>query len=328
MTSRDARRATFFFFILLVLLAAVTFLALNIGATNTTLWSAASPERDAILWTARWPRILLALLVGAALGCAGTTYQTLLRNPLADPYILGVSGGAALGSALGFTLNLPFIGVALCAFLVSFAVMLTIVGLMHGTHGDSVYRLLLTGVVTNAFAFAFILAVQNFIPSDRSHALLALLMGNLTLADLTIVRAIALPVLIGLAVLWWHARSMDAWILGHETAMSLGINVRRLQYTLFAAGSLVVGAAVAASGLIGFVGLFIPHAMRLLCGNQHRRLLPISALAGAIFLLCTDTAARSVLARTNFQSELPVGVITALIGAPCFLWLLRKRDVA
>ncbi|MBI2342774.1 MAG: iron ABC transporter permease [Deltaproteobacteria bacterium] len=310
---------------LLLGMGGVAFCALNIGPSPVTLFQILSATDVAILWQARLPRILLALAVGMALGGAGASYQALLRNPLADPYILGVSGGAALGSAIGIGAGLPFPFIALAAFVASLGTIGLILMIARGDAVHTTYRLLLTGVVCNAFAFACIMAVQAVIPIERSHEILVVLMGNLTLADLQITWWVFGIVIVGLIILMRHARALDAWTLGAETAASLGIDPARLQRTIFLAGSLVVGASVAASGLIGFVGLIVPHAARLIVGHRHHLLLPLSACGGGVFLVVADTVARSALHGGDYTTELPVGVVTALVGAPLFLWLLRKR---
>lgn len=311
--------------ILLGLVAISVGIAINMGPASVTMWSIASPQDAIIMWETRLPRVLLALCVGMALGGSGTAYQALLRNPLADPYILGVSGGAALGAAIGVTLQWPFALTMLCAFAVSFACMVGITAVAQHSTAHYTHSLLLTGVVFNAFAFAIILMIHVLAPIEQSHALLLLLMGNLSFADPYTVYVLAVLVVAGLAMLIRHAHALDAISLGEDTAHSLGIHTKHLQLWVFCAGSLLVGAAVAVSGLIGFVGLFIPHTMRLLFGHQHRLLIPAAALAGGSFLVCADTAARSLLASSTAYTELPVGVITALVGAPCFIYLLRKR---
>lgn len=297
------------------------------GPSGITLFS--SPmERTitaAILWETRLPRILLAGIVGAALGGAGTAYQALLRNPLADPYILGVSGGAALGSALAVAAGLPFAGVVAAAFCMSLGCMLAIYRLAARPGRMYTHALLLTGVVCNAFAFACILMIHALVPMDRAQEILFLLMGNLALADRSMLLPAALAVGIGMSFLLYRAQPLNALALGEETAQSLGVDLRRVQREVFFAGSLMISASVAMSGLIGFVGLFIPHAMRLLFGTDHRLLIPLAALGGAGFLILADTVARALCAGAMYQTELPVGVITALIGAPCFVYVLRKQ---
>lgn len=301
--------------------------ALNLGPSGITLFS--SPMEHtitaAILWETRLPRILLAGIVGAALGGAGTAYQALLRNPLADPYILGVSGGAALGSALAVAAALPFAGVVAAAFCISLGCMLAIYRLAARPGRMYTHALLLTGVVFNAFAFACILMIHALVPMERAQEILFLLMGNLALADRSMLLPAVLAVGTGMAFLLYRAQPLNALALGEETAQSLGVDLRRVQREVFFAGSLMISASVAMSGLIGFVGLFIPHAMRLLFGTDHRLLIPLSALGGAGFLIMADTVARALCAGATYQTELPVGVITALIGAPCFVYVLRKQ---
>lgn len=297
---------------------------LNIGPTSMTMFDA-SALRDPIIWQTRFPRLLLALLVGMALAATGTTYQTLLRNPLADPYILGVSGGAALGSTIGIVCKLPFIAVIGCSFGLSLATICGITALASPARGFSTDRLLLTGVVCNAFAFALMMALQSILPPERTQQMIFLLMGTLTTTTPDILWILAGIVVCGIGLLLRHSRALDALACGEETAAAVGVDLARTQRQIFILSSLIVGAAVAVSGLIGFVGLFVPHAVRLIVGTAHRHLLPASALIGGLFLMCTDTIARAAFSAGDFQTELPVGVITALIGAPCFVWLLRRR---
>lgn len=301
--------------------------ALNIGPGHVTFRSLVDHSQTAstIIWSVRLPRIILALLVGAALGGAGTAYQALLRNPLADPYILGVSGGAALGSAVAVALRLPFGMAVLAAIALSLMSMIGIYRFAAGPGKVYTHALLLTGVVFNAFAFAGIMFLHTILPVERSQEILFLLMGNLSYAEGPALMVLAIAVPVGLSVLMRLSPAMNAITLGDETASSLGMNLRRFQAGVFFAGSLMVGVSVAVSGLIGFVGLFVPHMVRLLGGSDHRYGLPASALTGALFLLAADTAARSVFGGSAFQTELPVGIITALIGAPCFVFLLRRQ---
>lgn len=301
--------------------------ALNIGPGHATFVSLADPSHisSSIIWSVRLPRVILALLVGAALGGAGTAYQALLRNPLADPYILGVSGSAALGSAIAVAFRLPFGAAVLAAVALSLVSMIGIYRFAAGPGKVYAHALLLTGVVFNAFAFAGIMFLHTILPVERSQEILFLLMGNLSYAEGPTLIALAIAVAIGIAVLMRLSPAMNAVTLGDETASSLGIDIRKFQAWIFFAGSLMVGVAVAVSGLIGFVGLFVPHMIRLLGGSDHRYGLPASALTGALFLLAADTAARSIFGGSAFQTELPVGIITALIGAPCFVYLLRRQ---
>lgn len=311
--------------LLLLTVLTIGLALLNIGPTTMTMFDDASTLRDPIIWQTRFPRLLLALLVGMALATTGTTYQTLLRNPLADPYILGVSGGAALGSTIGIVCGLPFIAVIGCAFGLSLATICGITALASPTRGFSTDRLLLTGVVCNAFAFALMMALQSILPPERAQQMIFLLMGTLTTTTPDVLWILAGIVIGGIGLLLRHSRALDALACGEETAAAVGVDLARTQRQIFILSSLIVGAAVAMSGLIGFVGLFVPHAVRLIVGTAHRHLLPASAYIGGLFLMCTDTIARTAFSAGDFQTELPVGVITALIGAPCFVWLLRRR---
>lgn len=306
-----------------ILLVAL-FVGLDVGPSNITLWSPPEDLKTAIVWQTRLPRVLLGMLVGCGLAGAGVAYQALLHNPLADPYILGVAGGAALGSAVAVALGLAWAWVIACACVASLLTMATIFAIARRGAAHFAHGLLLTGVVCNAFAFALIMLLHTFAPIQRGQEILFLLMGTLAIAGPDVLPLAGGAVAVGSLVLLARARALDTLALGEETATSLGVVVPRLQWEIFVAGSLMVGTVVAVSGLIGFVGLFIPHAMRLLVGHRHRVLLPAAALAGAAFLSLADTVARAALAHGTVQTELPVGVITALVGAPCFVWLLRK----
>ncbi|MBI4238059.1 MAG: iron ABC transporter permease [Deltaproteobacteria bacterium] len=318
------RRTALIFMTLGGLLLAALLIGLDVGPSSITLWSPAADLKTAILWQTRLPRLLLAMLVGGGLAGAGVAYQALLHNPLADPYILGVAGGAALGSALAVACNGTWPWVLACAFLASLLTMAAIFSIARRPARYFAHSLLLTGVVCNAFAFALIMLLHTFVPIQRGQEILFLLMGTLAIAGPEVLPVAGLTIGLGSLVLFWRARALDTLALGEETACSLGIAVQRLQWEIFVAGSLMVGTVVAVSGLIGFVGLFIPHAMRLLVGHRHRLLIPAATLAGAAFLSLADTVARAALSRGTVQTELPVGVITALVGAPCFVWLLRK----
>ncbi len=278
-----------------------------------------------ILFRIRLPRALLAMVVGAALATAGTVLQALLRNPLADPHMLGVSGGAAVGAAamlmLGGSGFLPAVLVPVGAFGGGLLAMLVVyrVGSVHGRLQP--YMFLLAGVVTNAFCGALIMALNALADFFQAHGILFWLLGSLQTQSYALVAASGAYVLVGLGWLMRHARRFNALTLGEESAAQLGVDVARLRRTAFVISSLLVGAAVSVSGMIGFVGLIVPHITRLLIGADHRLLLPASALTGAIFLLLADTVARSAVGST----EIPVGVVTALCGGPFFVYLLRRE---
>lgn len=316
---------------LLFVLLLTIFICLNIGSTGFNLvdwWQDVSDTEmiGTIIWQTRFPRLILAALVGGALGASGTAYQTILRNPLADPFILGVSGGAALGYAIGIGLQISWEACLFMAFLSSIFVLLGII-FLSGNAGDSnnPYKLLLTGVVVNAFAYALIVGLHSLLPAQMGQQLFSLLLGNLQIVDFKILGIFSFLLATSLFVLLMHSSELDAWMLGADAAASLGVNVPRLQTIVLVCGSIMVGAAVSLSGLIGFVGLVVPHAVRLIIGTTHRVTLPASALVGAAFLVATDTIARSLFSNGSYQTELPVGVITALIGAPIFIYIMARE---
>ena len=325
------------FGVALALLAAALMLAMGVGlgvgpsglapgAVWDALRGAGSPTAADIVWQVRLPRVALAALVGASLATAGVLFQALLRNPLADPYILGVSGGAALGGilvlSLGGALGLGYAAVPPAAFLgavLTVGLLLAVVGPGRRLSGTA---LLLTGVVFNAFASAAIVFLASMAGLADGARIFLWLIGNLTDARSDVMGWVAGFLVLGLACALPLARSLNLMVLGEESAEQLGVEVVRVQRVLLVATSLMVGAAVSVAGLVGFVGLIIPHLLRLLLGPDHRLLLPASALGGAIFLVLCDTAARTVLG----GRELPVGAITALAGGPFFLLLLRRSQ--
>jgi len=284
----------------------------------------ALPMQSRILLDLRLPRVLLGLLVGAALAVAGTTFQGLLRNPLADPYLLGVSGGAALGAVFvlttGVAADVPLIvpAAACCGALAAVG---TVWRLASGAGALPPTALILSGVVVSAFCSALVMFLTAVAPAGRVQGALFWMMGSLASSQPGIIPAVAVAVVVGVALSVVAGPQLNALSLGEETAAHLGVNTRRVRLQLFIAASVITGAAVAASGLVGFVGLVVPHALRALVGADHRLLLPAAALAGALVLVLADTAARSILP----PAEIPVGVITALLGAPFFLVLLRRR---
>ena len=313
--------------VLAAILAATALLSALIGAEPISLRRAISEAGvdRVILFRIRLPRVLLAIVVGAALAAAGTVLQALLRNPLADPHMLGVSGGAAVGAAamlmLGVGGALPAVLVPAGAFAGALLAMLVVyrVGSVHGRLQP--YMFLLAGVVTNAFCGALIMALNALADFFQAHGILFWLLGSLQTQSYALVAASAIYVAVGLLWLMRHARRFNALSLGEAGAAQLGVDVARVRRTAFIVSSLLVGAAVSVSGMIGFVGLIVPHITRLLIGPDHRLLLPASALTGATFLLLADTVARSTFGAT----EIPVGVVTALCGGPFFIYLLRRE---
>jgi iron complex transport system permease protein len=280
-----------------------------------------------ILFVARLPRTLAGALVGGALAAAGVVFQGLLRNPLATPFTLGVSAGAALGAMLAITfdwslarLGLPAVPVA--SFAGAFGAVLIVYGLSQARHrGLSTSVLLLAGVTLNAFFSALILFVQYFADFAQTFRTLRWLMGDLDVSSYGPLAA-ALPlVAAAFGAFAWLARPLNLISLGLETAETRGVDVGRAQRLAFFSASLATGAAVSVGGPIGFVGIVIPHLVRLLVGADHRVVLPASVLFGAAFLVSCDLLARTVMS----PLELPVGIVTALVGGPFFLWLLVRR---
>lgn len=279
-------------------------------------------EERTILYSIRIPRVLLAGLVGAALSCAGVVFQALLRNPLADPYVLGISGGAAVGAISAIVIglgSLPF-GIPGLAFTGGLLSILLVWGLSGATGDRRTDRMLLAGIIVNAFFSALIMFLVSTAGGEQIHSVVFWLMGDLAMAGERDIWLAALFLAAGFAVMFFHARDLNILITGEGTALQLGIPVQRTRMILLVSASLVTGAAVSVSGVIGFVGLVVPHIVRMRFGSDHRLLLPASLLFGSAFLMAADTVARIVLV----PAELPVGVITALCGAPYFAYLMKR----
>ncbi len=277
-----------------------------------------------IVFSVRLPRIILAALVGAALSTAGAVFQGLLRNPLADPYILGISGGAAVGAVLGIIARVDFLpfGVPVLAFAGALISILAVFGTAGRRRETQAGTLLLAGVIVNAFCTAAIMFLISTRAGTRLHGVMFWLMGDLGLADTGQILLGGIVLVAGCLVIYGYARALNLLVIGEEQALQLGVNVEAVRRVLFFAASFITAAAVSLSGLIGFVGLLVPHLIRMNFGSDFRLLLPASFLFGASFLVAADTLARTVLA----PSELPVGVITALCGAPFFVYFLRKTE--
>lgn len=287
--------------------------------------------KDIYLWS-RIPRILLAAIAGVALSASGVAFQALLRNPLADPYVLGVTGGASLGGIVGLVLFSKFQMlqnplwfqhvVSFFAFSGAILTMGLIYGLSRNQEGKfSVYSVLLTGVVFTSFTTALIMLINSIADFQQAHELLSWLMGHVGAKSFGTIGMFAVYVALGLVVLFFQTPKFNAMALGESAAESLGVNVERTKRLTFFAASLLVGATVAHCGMIGFVGLIVPHMVRLTIGPDHRILLTASALCGGIFLVLADALGRTLI----YPTEIPVGVITALLGGPLFVYLLRKN---
>ena len=316
------------------LAAAAILLSPLIGPTSVSLRRAfdttvpfAENSDAQIFFVARLPRTLAGALVGASLATAGVVFQGLLRNPLATPFTLGISAGAALGAMLAITFGWSFgmagvPAVAGASFLGSLCAVAIVYVLARARHrGLSTDVLLLAGVTMNAFFSALILFVQYFADIAETYRTLRWLMGDLDISSYEPLASAVPLVLIAFAVFAWLARPLNLLNLGADGAETRGLNVVAAQRAAFFSASLATGAAVSVGGPIGFVGIVIPHLVRLMVGSDHRVVLPSAALFGAAFLIGCDVIARTVLSPV----ELPVGVITAMIGGPFFLWLLVRR---
>lgn len=279
------------------------------------------PTFSTILWQLRWPRVLVAMETGAALALGGLVFQALLRNPLAEPYILGTSGGAAVGAISGILMGLSrFPGVGTAAFFGSVLSLAAVLLLASGRAGLRRDALLLSGVMVNAFCGALILFFIATIQDARLHAMLFWLMGDLSRADTATAARLGGVLGAGAAVVFAMARPMNVMLMGREAAESLGVSVRWVRVFLLGVTSVMVSAAVCAAGLLGFVGLAVPHGLRLLFGPDHRVLVPACLFGGGAYLVVCDAVARWL----PRHGEMPAGVITALVGAPLFILLLRR----
>ena len=309
--------------LVLAIAVAVSFGAAEIGLWQRLLGGVWSDAQRAILLVLRLPRVLTAAALGGLLGVAGVAFQALLRNPLADPYVLGVSGGASLGGVVALLTGFAGLGVPLAAFVGALASLVAIERIATTGGRLTVFTLLLTGAIFNSFSAALIYFLQSVASREELSAIVFYLMGRVPSADpLTLVALWAAGVAITLA-LFVSARDFNALTAGEEGAQQLGVDVERLKRRTFVLGSLATALAVSTAGLIGFVGLVVPHLLRRLLGPDHRLLLPAAFFGGATFLVLADLAARTFAAPT----ELPVGVVTALLGGPFFLVLLRRRGV-
>ncbi len=296
--------------------------ALFLGRPGTGVEPATTEQ--VILYQVRLPRCLFAGIVGAALATAGVLYQALLRNPLADPFILGISGGAALGAVIAVATGLSALFWVRPVLSLAGALAAMVLVFFIGRSGTTLRptTLLLAGVIVNAFFSALIMFFLSISTDRQLHDITHWLMGNLGYADMVNLWMLFGLLLAGFGLAYAQARPLDLLLMGEETAGYLGVNVERTKVVLFVTGSLLTALAVAFSGIIGFVGLIIPHMVRMVFGSDHRLLLPVSCLFGGAFLMAADTAARSIVP----YAELPVGVVTALCGAPFFMYLLKRRN--
>ncbi len=328
-----------YFTILAVLAAAVLILAIGIGSVAVHParvlrifydLAAGSPDGAGdtaytIIWQIRFPRVLLGFLIGASLAAAGAAFQGLLQNPLADPYTIGVSSGAALGATAAILL-LPAgifssqLLIPVFGFIGALVALFCVYQLGRVGGRLPVVTVLLAGVVISSF-FSATISLGMLFAGEQMRNVFFWLVGGLSMRGWPYV-GLTLPYLIlGLAVLIFFSRDLNLILLGEEEALSLGVEVERVKKIVLVAASLLTAGAVSVSGMIGFVGLIVPHAMRIIFGPDHRHLFPAAVLGGGVFLVAADTFARTVLSPV----ELPVGIITAFVGAPFFMYLLRRH---
>lgn len=327
------RRAMLVVLVLGALLVVGALLALAIGSEHvpfpqltaallakvTGTASTLSREQEVIVFSLRLPRIALAIGVGAALAMAGAAFQALLRNPLADPYVLGVSGGAALGSILAILLAAE-VAIAQPLFGFAGAVAATLIVYQLGRRDDDPARLALAGVVLSTFLSSTIVLITALANNVKLRQITMWLLGDLSSGNLEGLLFVIAAVLIGATVLMTQSRALNLMMIGERDAFALGVETSRVRWIVHLTASLMTGTAVAAGGAIGYVGLVVPHLVRLAVGADNRLVIPASALAGALLVLLADTVARTMLS----PRELPTGAITALVGAPVFVYLLVR----
>jgi iron complex transport system permease protein len=317
------------FSLMLVLLAAM-FLGLSLGSSQSGIKAVFQnllgigphdPMLDTIIWKIRFPRVLLATLVGGTLSLGGLVFQALLKNPLAEPYILGISGGSAIGAIIGILIGLVrFPGVSLTAFSGSIGTLLLILVMSSGQTILKKDALLLSGVMVNAFCGAIIMFLVSLTQDARLHNIIFWLMGDLSMVDMPQVGILAAMLVPCFFLLFWFSNSMNLLLMGKEMAQTMGVNVKAVTVILLVATSFMVSATVSYCGLVGFVGLVVPHLLRLLFGPDHRVLVPACVFGGGAYLVFCDVLARTL----PEQGEMPAGVITAMIGAPLFIYLLKR----
>lgn len=311
---------------------AAAFLGVSMGSSGAGLGNIRETMRAihdpattayAIIWRIRFPRVMLAAIVGATLSLGGLVFQSILRNPLAEPYILGISGGSAIGAIIGILLGLGrFSGTALLAFAGGMGTLFLVLAIASGPNILKKESLLLSGVMVNAFCSAVIMFLISLSQDARLHNIMFWLMGDLSSAGAKEAGYLALMVVPCFIAVFWLSHPMNLLQMGREMAQTLGVNVRMVTLGLLAISSFMISITVCQCGLIAFVGLVIPHLLRLVVGSDHRVLVPASILGGGAYLVLCDLLARIL----PHQGEMPAGVVTAMIGAPVFIFLLKRSE--
>lgn len=288
-----------------------------------------SDSARTIIWNIRVPRVLLGVLVGASLSMAGAAFQGLLQNPMADPYVIGISSGAALGASIAIVFNIGFIipgisSITIFAFAGALVAVTLVYNIARTRNKVPVHTLLLAGVAIGQF-FTAIMSFLMVIHDKAMTKIIYWTLGSLAGKGWAPVIRVSIPLILSMIIINFFARDLNIMITGEESAKSLGVNLERTKKYILLLGTLITSISVSISGIIGFVGLIIPHIVRLLLGPDHRILLPASALLGGVFMIFTDTIARTIISPV----EIPVGIITALFGGPFFIYLLiiRKKNI-
>jgi iron complex transport system permease protein len=315
--------------VLTAALLAAMFVGLSMGSSGhsfETVWASLSGNAEdsvlsTIIWRIRMPRVIMAALVGATLSLGGLVFQALLRNLLAEPYILGISGGSAIGAIVGILMGLSrFPGVSLTAFTGSILTLVLILGISSGQSILKKNSILLSGVMVNAFCSAVIMFLVSLTRDAKLHNIIFWLMGDLSLGTMQQTGLLAALLLPCFLLIFWLSNTMNLMLLGREMAQTMGVNIKAVTLTLLITTSFMVSVTVSQCGLIGFVGLVIPHLFRLILGPDHRILTPACILGGGAYMVICDILARIL----PEQGEMPAGVITAMIGAPLFIYLLKR----
>lgn len=306
---------------LIILLIFALAAAIYFGSENLSFFEL-DQTQSSILFNVRLPRVLLGAAVGASLAVAGASLQSLLRNPLAEPYLLGVSNGAALGTMLAFVF-FSQTDFARPIFAIAGASLATIAvyQMAKSRAGMNTERLVLSGVIVTTFLSSILVLLTSLLDTTKLRSFTFWLLGDLSQATTNGYILTGIAVILGTILLSSQAKALNLMMIGERDALDFGVEVRRVRLIVFATASALVGISVAASGSVGYVGLIVPHLIRLSIGSDNRLVVPFSAISGAIFVVLADTIARTAIA----PRELPVGAITALIGAPMFIWLLRKN---
>ena len=283
---------------------------------------------ELIVWDVRFKRTFIAFLVGSALSVCGVVFQSLLRNPLADPHIIGVSSGGALGAVLAAVCGAPLLshysfGIPLFSFLGSLFALWLVYSLSKRKGVLSLYSLLLVGVIVNSFFVSIVIFLESIMRADELMNTFNWLLGSFSYSDFPLALFAGCVFAVGIILICMNARALNILTLGADKAKLMGVNVDRVVKTCFVAASVMTGFSVALSGLIGFVGLVVPHCVRMLFGSDNRIVIPASVLAGGTFMIIADTVARTIMQ----PQELPVGVVTSFVGAPFFIYILKRREV-